>query len=406
MTIWLIEPRDPLIVRDGRPFEPTPGAQAISLPFPHPSTTTGGARSRAGLDNNGHFAYQPGSKELEELKKLAIRGPLLVQLTENGSNAIQVQWFAPAPLDAVILSSRQKGEDSDTLTLKRLVPLQKLTGAQTDFDHKSGELAPVGLVQAEKSKPASEAPHFWKWEIFQSWLLDPSQKEGKISDLSELGYSGLQQERRLHVSIDAEKLVAREGALFATSGLEFTHTGKSREKRLSEAQRLALAIDVEQHDRFKIKAGLAGLGGERRIVRWHESNEKFPSLPPEIEDTIVTDKACRVVLLTPAFFSAGYYPNWLLEEHYGVKPTPAAIALQRPTVVSGWDLENRRPKQSRRLAPAGSVFFLRLEGSEEAIRDWIKHMWMQPISDDEPSRLDGFGLAVTGTWSGKPVAMQ
>lgn len=405
MTIWLIEPRDPLIVRDGRPFEPTPGAQAISLPFPHPSTTTGGARSRAGLDESGNFAYRPHSQELEELKKLKVRGPLLVQLKENGSNALQVQWFAPAPLDAVILSSRQKDEDSDTLTLRRLVPIQQLTGAQTDFDHNSGELGLVGLAQAEKSKPASEAPHFWKWDIFQSWLLDPSQKEGKITDLSDLGYSGLQQERRLHVSIDAEKLVAKEGALFATSGLEFTQPGL-HEKRLRGAQRLALAIDVEQHDRFKVKAGLAGLGGERRMVSWHESSEKFPSLPPEIEDKIVTDRACRVVLLTPAFFRDGYYPNWLLQEHYGVKPRPAAIAIQRPTVVSGWDLENKKPKQSRRLAPAGSVFFLNLEGSNDAIRDWVKHMWMQCISDDEQSRFDGFGLAVVGTWSGKTVAMQ
>jgi hypothetical protein len=28
---WIIEPRDPLIVRDGRPFGPNPSAQAISL---------------------------------------------------------------------------------------------------------------------------------------------------------------------------------------------------------------------------------------------------------------------------------------------------------------------------------------------------------------------------------------
>lgn len=405
MTIWLIEPRDPLIVRDGRPFEPTPGAQAISLPFPLPSTTTGGARTRAGLDNNGHFAYQAHSKELEELKRLKVRGPLLVQLAENGSHAIQVQWFAPAPLDAVILSSQQKDDDADTFTLRRLVPLQRLAEAQTDFDHNPGELGLVGLVQADKSKPASEAPHFWKWEIFQSWLLDPSREEGKKTNLSKWGYNDLQKDRRLHVSIDAEKQVAREGALFATSGLEFTYPGRN-EKRLSEAQRLALAIDVEQHDRFKVKEGLAGLGGERRIVRWHESNEKFPSLPSEIEEAIVTDKACRVVLLTPAFFTAGYYPNWLLEEHYGVKPRLAAIATQRPTVVSGWDLETQKPKKSRRLAPAGSVFFLKLEGNEEAIRDWVKHMWMECISDDEQSRLDGFGLAVTGTWSGKPVEMQ
>ena len=52
---WIIEPHDPLIVRDGRPFGPNPSAQAISLSFPFPSTTTGGVRSRAGLKGDGTF---------------------------------------------------------------------------------------------------------------------------------------------------------------------------------------------------------------------------------------------------------------------------------------------------------------------------------------------------------------
>jgi len=37
----LIEPRDPLIVRDGRPFTNSPGARAKSLPFPLPQTLAG-----------------------------------------------------------------------------------------------------------------------------------------------------------------------------------------------------------------------------------------------------------------------------------------------------------------------------------------------------------------------------
>ena len=56
MTRWIIEPLDPLIVRDGRPFDPTPGARARSVPFPYPSTTTGGIRTRAGKDDNGALA--------------------------------------------------------------------------------------------------------------------------------------------------------------------------------------------------------------------------------------------------------------------------------------------------------------------------------------------------------------
>ena len=52
LQTWIIEPRDSLIVRDGKPF----GANithAVSLDFPFPSTTAGGVRTRAGLDAAG-----------------------------------------------------------------------------------------------------------------------------------------------------------------------------------------------------------------------------------------------------------------------------------------------------------------------------------------------------------------
>ena len=84
----------------------------------------------------------------------------------------------------------------------------------------------------------------------------------------------------------------------------------------------------------------------------------------------------------------------------------AAIAVRRPQVVSGWDLAVGKPKPSRRLAPAGTVFFLSVQGDESALDAWIEHTWMQCISDDDQDRRDGFGLAVLGTWSGQSVAMQ
>ena len=227
---------------------------------------------------------------------------------------------------------------------------------------------------------------------------------------------GPQTEQRTHVSIDADRLVAKDGALFVTSGLEFTHTSKNHEKRLSEAQRLALAIDVEESKKFSIQEGLGSLGGERRIVRWRKSTSTRLEWPAKstaeateiekIEQMIIHNRACRVVLLTPAIFKQGYRPEWLTREDDGFKPELKAIAIQRPQVASGWDLEHRRPKQSRRLAPAGTVLFLKLPKNTDAIRKWVRNIWMQCISDDEQDRRDGFGLAVLGTWSGDLVAMR
>src|SRR5436853_7921327 len=104
MTIWLVEPRDPLIVREGRPFGPDPGASATSLPFPFPSTMAGGARTRSALDEDGTFKYgRKDQKELDRLKEICIRGPLLVQLEDEADTIAKHEgeeaWLVPMPQD-------------------------------------------------------------------------------------------------------------------------------------------------------------------------------------------------------------------------------------------------------------------------------------------------------------------
>jgi CRISPR-associated protein Cmr3 len=411
MTIWIIEPRDPLIVRDGRPFGPDPGARASSLPFPFPSTTAGGVRTRAALDDNGFFKFANGQNQpevldqLNRLRQLRVRGPLLVQLTADGSDIALNQWLVPAPRDALLFPAEPTVIGEQTARVQQLVPLQLEQDKQTDFDQKG--LMLIGQSSYEEHKPFNKAPQYWYWKTFQTWLRNPSPLSGTVQRLSELGQAGPIQEQRLHVSIDADKEVAKDGMLFETSGLEFTTPGKGGQ-RLKGAQRLALAVAVDNSEQFIPRAGLAGFGGERRIVSWRKSSADLPSCPSGLEQTIITNKACRVFLLTPACFEAGYRPAWLLTEaaKHGVTAALKAIAVQHPQVVSGWDLVLRKPKPSRRLAPAGTAFFLSLKGSDTAIGDWIRSIWMQCISDDQQDRTDGFGLAVFGTWSGQSVAMQ
>ena len=410
MTIWLVEPRDPLIVREGRPFGPDPGAWATSLPFPFPSTIAGGVRGRSALDENGAFKYGRDDKEqLKQLKDIRIRGPLLVQLADDGNDIAPSEgdaWLVPMPSDVQLFATGSQG----VVLLRRLLPIALPVDAQTDFGQKGHEqqlqLVGQGRIDPLLRKPLSHKLRYWYWQQFQTWLTDPAQLEQKDGiPLSSLGREDLIREHRLHVSIDSEKDMGKEGMLFGTSGLEFTQPGEEK-KRLHEARRLALAIDVDD-TKVAPRAGVAGFGGERRIVTWRQSNARFPD-PIDIKQAIRRDGHCRMVLLTPASFARGYYPTWLcttLAERCGVKAELRAIAVRRPQVVSGWDLESGRPKPSRRLAPAGTVLFLSVKGSDAALDAWIKHIWMQCVSDDEQDRHDGFGLAVLGTWSGQPVAM-
>jgi CRISPR-associated protein Cmr3 len=371
MPTWIIEPRDPLIARDGRLFSATPGARASSVPFPFPSTTTGAARTQAGLDAHGVF----DTRRTEEVKGIAVRGPLLVELDE--AHAVG-RWLLPAPADAVLFDLEPP--ESDKAMRQRLEPLRLPPGAYTALPD---GLVPTGLTRSDPRKPA-RVPRFWYWERFSHWLTNPS--EGEVA-LAELGHDGPEPEQRAHVRIRSDALTAEEGALFQTRGLEFTNPPRKR---------LGLAVFSDA----ALRPGLAPLGGERRLASWRLSQDAPPGCPAAIREAIVQSGACRVVLLTPAHFARGSYPGWLIETRGGVSPTLVAMAVRRAQVVSGWDLEKKRPKPTRRLASAGTVLFVALTGDASAIARWVDSLWMQCVSDTEQDRRDGFGLAVLGTWSG------
>lgn len=392
MTVWIIEPHEPVIVRDGRPFNHQPGVMAATLPFPFPVTTAGAARSRAGSEY-GTFNVAPD--DLPALKELKVRGPLLA---EFDSDAKEWNLLVPAPGDALLL------EDKQSLRRKQLVPLLAFEGSQASPYRQDSTLSPVGLEVYEAEKPAKKSPAFWKWQEFEAWLLHPEKMCGPVNG-AQLGIQALAQEERVHVALERGMMVAREGALFVTRGLEFTNR-LGDAPTLTNARRLALWLDVEDNETYSIQPGLDSFGGERRLVSWqkHDPDLSTPdclSCPEGLCKQIEEAGACRLILLTPAFFQNGYLPDVSQWEGDGVKLTLRAAIVGRPQVVSGWDINARRPKPTQRLAPAGSVFFLKLAGEHKNIRSWVERTWMKCLNEKQQNSNDGFGLAVLGGWDGQ-----
>jgi CRISPR-associated protein Cmr3 len=416
--VWIIEPRDPFIARDGKPFGV--GVSAATLPFPFPSTTTGGIRTRAGLSSGDSFIDANGKPDqslISKVKGIEIKGALLVEL--NGDSEIE-DWLMPAPADALLLEHQS---DRHKARVKRLVPLNigdGVTNLKLD-PHGSDDLAPVGLSEFDPHKPFEKAPRFWRWCDYKKWLLEPENLPLAVNP-KYLGNDGATMETRTHVALDPDTWAAREGQLFQTRGLEFT---RCAEPGLGNTRRLAMALSVgDQALAQRIGAGLAPLGGERRTVAWRASVKQLPrECLGEIATQVAKDRACRVVLLTPAYFTSGSRPTWLLSKQHNVKPDLIGFANAREQVISGWDFEyygskngrvvRGQPKPTRRLMPGGSTFFLKLAAnSDSEIRGWVEQMWMNCVSDDaidgppDQYRHDGFGLAVIGVWDGKPQEMK
>jgi CRISPR-associated protein Cmr3 len=388
--VWLIEPRDSLIARDGKPFGMAAGNRATSLAFPFPSTTTGAARTRAGLSTiNGDASKFSTELGDEVQQKIAVRGALLAEL--NGRDDFEI--LVPAPSDGVIFENESKDERRGTL-----IPLAPLENGDEFASNLQSNLHLLGLRKFELSKPHKRAPKFWRWSAFEKWLecaeIQPD------ADLTQLGIEHLPKDRRTHVKIDYGAKAREEGNLFQTRGLEFRRACDDD----NSFKNYALVLQIE-YDGFNgaIQAGLAPLGGERRLVAWRkvERSDSLPTRCPQpIADEIIKRKHCRLILLTPAVFADGYLPQWANGSLNVLKVKVEAAAVNRYQTISGWDFKQREPKPTRRLCPAGTVFFLALEGDETQIKNWIEATWFSCVSDEAQDRRDGFGLCVLGTWSG------
>lgn len=406
MQTWLIEPRDPLIVRDGRPFSADiAGARATSLDFPFPSTTTGGVRTRQGIAEGGNF----DEALIAKLKFLKVRGPLLVELEIDGKLA---DWLLPAPADALWcnLDADENGVlPKDHAKLISLLPLALPSGAFTNLP--DDDLHPVGSWQP-LGKPFAHPPRYWTGGKFKDWLINAQGSDDVI--VAEYGHDGPPKDTRTHVAIEPSSQTASNGALYQTRGLEFTHQAEARKVG---GKRLALAVWTSAAD---IKESLVPFGGERRLSYWHESDKQieteFAGCKKAVIEMVMKSKDgdsyfCRLVLLTPAHFTNGYRPDWLRTMQSGVAVEIQGVAISRAQVVSGWDFDRTKskdgqPKPTRRLAPAGSVYFLKLTGTEQQVHDWCEQVWLKCVSDDPQDNCDGFGLALLGTWAGKMEAQQ
>jgi CRISPR-associated protein Cmr3 len=382
MSLWLLMPRDPLIFRDGKPFSAIPGERSKSMLFPYPSTLAGAVRTRAGTDLvSGQF----DKNRIQVLKQVAVRGPV-----DNDGQF--KDWFCPAPADALLVMKK------NVPTRYSLAPLKMPKDAHSDLDGKTL----VGPLENIKDKPLSHPPRYWKWDQMQAWLEKPV--DGQIT-LNELGIQGPERETRTHVSIDPGTQAALPGALFQTSGMEFVQLEREKDElpKLKEAHSLALALETDAD----LSEGADFLGGERRVVRWEKADAKvsLPQCPASIKEEIAKHGHCRLILATPAYFETGYLPAHLGSAH-NVKVAVQAVALARYQTISGWDYEIGKPKPTRRLAPAGSVYFLKLEGDKNAIGSFVDEVWLNSISDDGQFRTDGFGLALLGTWDGSFRTME
>ena len=377
----LLLPRDPMMFRDGKPFDAGLGARSIGWPMP--STIAGSIRTR--LWGDREFNQQA----VDRLREVHHTGPFLAALGEDG------RWDVafPAPADAAVYSSGRGAF--------QIVPLRPTAAGA--YGEGTGCDLPAGLhplVGAQAKKAAEDAPMFWTAESSLEWL-EKTDFSSWLRTGEVVGYDRLPGQSRLHVQMELDRRNAAEGMLYRTASLEFDfdtefrhHKEKRRKQRPAKALGIFSQVQADGDD-WASTDGAGPLGGEQRTAVWSQTENLLPRAPEGLKDL----KRVRVQLLTPGVFTKGWKPGWAEGGEppgcEGLKLKLVAAAVGRRLAVSGFDMtlkEEKRYRPTRFLVPAGSVYFFEVERGDPA------QLWLRPVSDGEPEQKDGFGIALTGGW--------
>ncbi|MEJ8304453.1 type III-B CRISPR module-associated protein Cmr3 [Saccharibacillus sacchari] len=430
-----VSPLDPILIRDGRPFDRVPGIRAHTLDDVLPNTFAGSIRTAL-------IKKESSPSVRENLKKLDVRGPLY-------------RWreslYFLAPLD---LEWHQAQSSNQTEPLVTAYPIRPKKPC-TDDKASSGcwGVGKEGLFEdtlwlplgSGKQKKWKDAPSYVseKWMLDwlmestyinkhkskpQNWLTSNSPSSEASQFVAPLLMKAFDKEERTHTSVDPETYSVKEGELFSTESLVFPDDLKL-EAWIEDS---SAPISTELGDISELHT----LGGKRRLVHLHEvephdhvdDNSSFWNCPPMVSENLKNEKYIRMVLATPAYFRKGWIPGWLDEnlvskergqyqENGNAKylwKTNIKLQLRWACVprwqpVSGWayDLrtngDQRLPQERmvRRMVPAGSVYFFEvLEGDPSEL---AQELWLKSVSDrnrraEAHDREDGFGLALWGSW--------
>ena len=376
---YLIRPGAPLIFRSGKPF----GAGSNDgANFPWPSSLAGALRT-------AWWDEQACVPNPAELLHQAVAGPLLAKIHDK-----EIIPLVPKPADAVYLKDSE--DDNAPTSIYRLLPKQ--------FDGSVGTNLPAGLLPMQmtanniKGKPQAGA-RFWTLEQLLAWQQQSVTASQKNLDVDVLKHErkimdGPCSSHRTHLAISNDTRAAENGKLFQTQGLVFGSTP-------SDSHEFALLARYAEH----LPNGPITLGGERRMS-WLEKLDQSPLSTNQTQQHLTglsSAKGLVLHLVTPALFSGGWKPGWLDDNLQGFPPglegklklKLVAACLERWEPFSGWDLANKRPRASRKLAPAGSSYWFEIvEQQDQAVAE----LWLASISDNEQDRRNGFGLVIPGPY--------
>ena len=395
-----LRPDSSLVFRTGRPFGAAGDFSGDDVyGFPMPGTLAGAFRA-ASIDATG---AHPSSDLAHKL--LQLRGPLRCVLRGQ-----QATVYVPAPGDALVTDPvpGRRGRK-----LLRAGP-QPMSGSGTDLPY---GLLPVQDPQnIDGAEPVEPAKGWWTLLKAASWLSERAPLSEAAPEPSVPEQRDLPGDRRIHAVIDSATLRSPDQGLHTSAGVEFLLADGQKD------QGLLMLVDGELSEAVGVMGGRRGrVGADGRTgvyLPLPAESVLGLSCPPALKkslESVQVNSVLRLWLATPAcYLRNGWYPDglkpvdndhghgqvlrgalvglpgWTFELVAAVVPrfaTHAGAAMRRTDGLPGFER-----RALRRLAPAGSVYWLKVIAKGA---DQLHTRWLQPTCYAEYAR-DGHGLALIG----------
>lgn len=365
-----LEPIDVVYQRGNKLFGDA-GSYGESLALPWPSVIAGAIRSHMlAVEGVDIARFARGDAPHPQLGTPAQPGTFqLTELCLARRTGSQVERLRPLPADMVV----RQVDRSDHVTL--LQPARLAPALQSS--------APLPLLAALRSDSPAK-PSTDRWVTDKGWsryLAGQAPQAGDLVTSAELWKI----DERIGIGLDAHSRRADDGQLFSMQAIAFNP---------------GVGYFASVTGATPAKVGVLRLGGDGRAARIHACE---PAPVTTDFTRIVRTRRARLVLTTPGLFAAGWLPTGTGPDHQfelgGVRSRVVGAAIARHATVSGWDLATRQPKPARRVAPAGTVYWLdELEATPEALGELsARGLWAEP-GDDPQRRAEGFNRFHWAAW--------
>ncbi|MDO5675372.1 MAG: type III-B CRISPR module-associated Cmr3 family protein [bacterium] len=386
MSRYVIHSDEALVFRDGRPFGDAGIVDSGIVQWPLPPTIIGMMRTQVGLSRDPGYFSDPGKRQHNIRRIKSITSDLILPMWQEAHKS-EWRFLYPVPADALLLD----GQDASCYSVHGFA------------FHKPEEDEGINLpwsnwllpTTTSREKPAQDAPGLWFEEKFFTWLQNytfPDELQFR-----ELGVPWPQVETRMHTAIGTFG-TAQTGQLFSTQGIRLQSAGKG--KRESKG-RYGIGVVLSGLEPGDNPTGACRFGGERKIGQVELQPVDFPACPGWFEE----DRFLRLVLISPGNFGS-WAPDWLRPSpnesetpwrelpQSAIKVRLVSAFIPRWMPVSGWDFEQRQPRATRKLVPAGAVYVIKLHRPEES-PEAARLLWGRSIADD-PDGSNGYDVVCVG----------